>query len=50
MTILSTGAPKLLKIGAVAAASATPVETIRFYEREGLLAAAARKQIGRAHV
>jgi Cd(II)/Pb(II)-responsive transcriptional regulator len=44
MTILSTGAPKLLKIGAVAAASGTPVETIRFYEREGLLAAAARTE------
>lgn len=40
----SAGAPKLLKIGAVAAASGTPVETIRFYEREGLLAQAARTE------
>lgn len=40
----SAGAPKLLKIGAVAAASGTPVETIRFYEREGLLAHAARTE------
>ena len=33
-----------MKIGELALASATPVETIRFYEREGLLPAAARTQ------
>jgi Cd(II)/Pb(II)-responsive transcriptional regulator len=31
-----------MKIGELAAASATPVETIRYYEREGLLPAPAR--------
>lgn len=31
-----------MKIGELASASATPVETIRYYEREGLLPAAAR--------
>jgi len=33
-----------LKIGELAAASTTPVETIRYYERQGLLAAPARTQ------
>lgn len=33
-----------MKIGALAAASATPVETIRYYEREGLLPAPARSE------
>jgi Cd(II)/Pb(II)-responsive transcriptional regulator len=33
-----------MKIGDLSAASATPVETIRFYEREGLLPAPARTQ------
>ena len=33
-----------MRIGELARASATPVETIRFYEREGLLPAAARTQ------
>jgi Cd(II)/Pb(II)-responsive transcriptional regulator len=31
-----------MKIGALSAAAATPVETIRYYEREGLLPAPAR--------
>ena len=31
-----------MKIGELAAATSTPVETIRYYEREGLLAAPAR--------
>ena len=31
-----------MRIGALAQATGTPVETIRFYEREGLLPAAAR--------
>ena len=31
-----------MKIGELAKSSATPVETIRYYEREGLLAAPAR--------
>ncbi len=31
-----------MRIGALAVATSTPVETIRFYEREGLLPAAAR--------
>jgi Cd(II)/Pb(II)-responsive transcriptional regulator len=31
-----------MKIGELASASGTPVETIRYYEREGLLPAAAR--------
>jgi len=31
-----------MRIGALAEATGTPVETIRFYEREGLLPAAAR--------
>ncbi len=31
-----------MRIGALAKATGTPVETIRFYEREGLLPAAAR--------
>lgn len=35
---------KTLKIGAVAEASGTPIETIRFYEREGLLAPARRTE------
>ena len=33
-----------MKIGALAAATATPVETIRYYEREGLLPPPARAQ------
>ncbi|WP_395702281.1 Cd(II)/Pb(II)-responsive transcriptional regulator [Aquabacterium sp.] len=33
-----------MKIGELAAASATPIETIRFYEREGLLPEPARSQ------
>jgi len=33
-----------MKIGDLSAASATPVETIRFYEREGLLPAPGRTQ------
>jgi Cd(II)/Pb(II)-responsive transcriptional regulator len=33
-----------MRIGELAQASATPVETIRFYEREGLLPAAARTE------
>ncbi|MEH0168552.1 Cd(II)/Pb(II)-responsive transcriptional regulator [Roseateles microcysteis] len=33
-----------MKIGDLSAASATPIETIRFYEREGLLPAPARTQ------
>jgi Cd(II)/Pb(II)-responsive transcriptional regulator len=33
-----------MKIGDLSAASSTPVETIRFYEREGLLPAAGRTQ------
>lgn len=33
-----------MKIGELAQASATPTETIRFYEREGLLPSAARTQ------
>lgn len=33
-----------MKIGALSASSGTPVETIRFYEREGLLPAPARTQ------
>ncbi len=33
-----------MRIGELALASATPVETIRFYEREGLLPAAARTE------
>jgi Cd(II)/Pb(II)-responsive transcriptional regulator len=33
-----------MKIGALAKATATPIETIRFYEREGLLPAPARAQ------
>jgi Cd(II)/Pb(II)-responsive transcriptional regulator len=33
-----------VKIGELASATDTPVETIRFYEREGLLAAPARTQ------
>jgi Cd(II)/Pb(II)-responsive transcriptional regulator len=36
--------PHPMKIGALAAASATPVETIRYYEREGLLPAPARSE------
>lgn len=36
--------PKLMKIGALARAALTPVDTIRFYEREGLLAAAPRSE------
>jgi len=38
----TTAAP--LKIGELATASATPIETIRFYEREGLLPQPARSQ------
>jgi Cd(II)/Pb(II)-responsive transcriptional regulator len=34
----------IMKIGELAQASATPIETIRFYEREGLLPHAARTQ------
>ncbi|MFG6464044.1 Cd(II)/Pb(II)-responsive transcriptional regulator [Roseateles sp. DXS20W] len=33
-----------MKIGDLSAASATPIETIRFYEREGLLPAPGRTQ------
>lgn len=33
-----------MRIGAMARATGTPVETIRFYEREGLLPGAARTQ------
>ncbi len=33
-----------MKIGELAAASSTPIETIRYYEREGLLPAPARTQ------
>lgn len=33
-----------MKIGELSAASSTPVETIRYYEREGLLPAPARTQ------
>ncbi len=33
-----------MRIGELAKASGTPIETIRFYEREGLLPAAARTQ------
>lgn len=33
-----------MKIGELATASGTPIETIRFYEREGLLAEPARSQ------
>lgn len=33
-----------MKIGDLSAASATPIETIRYYEREGLLPAPARTQ------
>lgn len=33
-----------MKIGDLSAASATPIETIRYYEREGLLPLAARTQ------
>lgn len=33
-----------MRIGELAQASGTPVETIRFYEREGLLPAAARSE------
>ena len=33
-----------MKIGALSAASSTPIETIRYYEREGLLPAPARTQ------
>ena len=33
-----------MKIGALSSASSTPVETIRYYEREGLLPAPARTQ------
>lgn len=33
-----------MKIGELASATATPVETIRYYEREGLLPAAARTE------
>ena len=33
-----------MKIGELAKASSTPVETIRYYEREGLLAAPARTE------
>jgi Cd(II)/Pb(II)-responsive transcriptional regulator len=33
-----------MKIGDLATASATPIETIRYYEREGLLPAPARTQ------
>jgi len=36
--------PKLMKIGALARAALTPVDTIRFYEREGLLAVATRSE------
>ena len=48
-----------MKIGILAEATGTPVETIRFYEREGLLPPPARAEnnyrmylpeIGRAHV
>lgn len=35
-----------MKIGELSAASATPVETIRYYEREGLLPAPARTDGG----
>ena len=35
-----------MKIGALAAASATAVDTIRYYEREGLLPAPARSEGG----
>jgi Cd(II)/Pb(II)-responsive transcriptional regulator len=35
-----------MKIGELSAASATPVETIRYYEREGLLPAPARSDGG----
>lgn len=35
-----------MKIGELSAASATPVETIRYYEREGLLPAPARTEGG----
>jgi len=38
------GDPKPMKIGALARAALTPVDTIRFYEREGLLAAAPRSE------
>ncbi|TNY03510.1 MerR family DNA-binding transcriptional regulator, partial [Escherichia coli] len=33
-----------MKIGDLSAASTTPIETIRFYEREGLLPAPGRTQ------
>lgn len=33
-----------MKIGELSSASSTPIETIRYYEREGLLPAAARTQ------
>ena len=33
-----------MRIGELAQASGTPVETIRFYEREGLLPTAARTE------
>lgn len=35
-----------MKIGELSAASATPVETVRYYEREGLLPAPARTEGG----
>ena len=33
-----------MRIGELAQVSGTPIETIRFYEREGLLPAAARTE------
>ena len=41
LSLVRTGA-KILKIGDLATASGTAVETIRYYEREGLMPAAAR--------
>jgi DNA-binding transcriptional MerR regulator len=38
-----------MRIGELARATDTPVETIRFYEREGLLPAAARTENGYRH-
>ena len=37
-------APKNMKIGDIAAATDTPIDTIRYYEREGLLPTAARTE------
>jgi Cd(II)/Pb(II)-responsive transcriptional regulator len=43
-TLVAHHAETVMKIGELAQASATPVDTIRYYEREGLLPAPARSE------